>query len=530
MICVTLGRTRHKMMLEDHLTLAHRGAELVELRIDWISRTPRLADLLRNRPTATVLTCRRPADGGQFSGTEEQRQTLLREGIVAGVEYVDLEEDVAKTIRRYGKTKRIISYHNFSETPNDIEEIHERLSKLDADVVKVVTMANSPADNVRMLNLCKNAKIPTVAFCMGEFGIISRILCGKFGAPFTYCTFSKDRVMAPGQLPFDEMKRLYRFDEINSETAVFGVLGDPVGHSWSPLLHNAAFKRSKLNAVYLPLRVPPELFEETLKAYDTIGLRGYSVTIPHKEAALKYAQRTDEASKAIGAANTLFKDAQGRWCAANTDLPAALESVQLGLNSKSDSSMNGKRVLILGAGGAARAIALGAAQAGGNIMISNRSKERGMKLADELKCQFVTWANRGAQASDIIINCTPIGMFPEMNQTPYEQYWFRDGTVVFDTIYNPENTMFLKEAREHRCITVSGIEMFIRQAARQFKYFTGREISLDDMRTTLRRGISPVRVRTETGHASPAEATSSTANSSPESSPATEVQDDSDND
>ncbi len=508
MICVTLGRTRHKQMLAEHANLAQRGAELVELRLDWISRTPRIGELLRNRPTPTVVTIRLPADGGRYSGTEEQRQTLLREAIASGVEYVDLEEALASKIRRYGKTKRIISYHNMEETPDDLEEIHERMCGLDADVVKVVTMANSPLDNVRLLNLVKNAKVPTVAFCMGEYGIISRLLCGKFGSPFTYCTFSKERVMAPGQLPFDEMKKLYRFDQINADTAVFGVLGDPVGHSWSPLLHNAAFKRQRLNAVYIPIRVSPEDFEQTLKAFDSIGVRGYSVTIPHKEAALAFAERSDESAKKIGAANTLFKDSKGRWCAVNTDLPAAMESLQLGLTAKGQPDLNGQRVLILGAGGAARAIGLGVIQAGGVLLISNRSKERGMKLSEELGCQFVTWANRGAQNVDVIINCTPIGMFPEMAQSPYEQYWFKDGMIVFDTIYNPENTMFLREAREHRCHTVSGIEMFVRQAAAQFKYFTRHEVPLEEMRTTLRRGISPVRVKTETGHAAPSEASS----------------------
>jgi len=372
--------------------------------------------------------------------------------------------------------------------------------------VKVVTMANSPVDNVRVLNLIRNAPVPTVAFCMGEYGIVSRILCGKFGAPFTYCTFSKERVMAPGQLPFDEMKKLYRFDDINSRTAIFGVLGDPIGHSWSPLLHNAAFKRMGMNAVYLPLRVPAEEFDETLKAYDSLGMRGYSVTIPHKEAALRFANVADEASREIGAANTLFKDAQGRWCAANTDYAAAMDSIHLGLVQKGEPSLSGKRVLILGAGGAARAIGLGASKAGAVVMLSNRSKDRGTKLAEELNCQFITWANRGAMAADVVVNCTPLGMSPDMNASPFEQYWFRDGMVAFDTVYNPENTLFLKEAREHGCIGISGIEMFIRQAAAQFKYFTNKEVALEDMRTTLRRGISPVRVRTESGHASPTEA------------------------
>jgi 3-dehydroquinate dehydratase/shikimate dehydrogenase len=281
-------------------------------------------------------------------------------------------------------------------------------------------------------------------------------------------------------------------------------------------LHNAAFRRTKLNAVYLPMRVPPDEFAETLQAYESLGVRGYSVTIPHKEAALKFAELADEASREIGAANTLFKDAQGRWCAANTDYQAALDSIRLGLEIKGVESLSGLRVLILGAGGVARAIGRGASQHGAVVMLSNRSKDRGSKLADELRCQFITWANRGSVAADVIVNCTPVGMSPHMNESPYEQYWFRDGTVVFDTIYNPENTLFIKEAREHECHVVSGVEMFVRQAAAQFKYFTNREASLDDMRTTLRRGISPVRVKTESGHASPTEAAEQQPQAPPE--------------
>lgn len=505
MICVTIGRTRHRMVLAEHKALAERGAELMELRLDWIARSPDVHRLLKDRPTPVVVTCRRPQDGGRFRGSDEERLKLLRHAIVDGAEYVDLEADIAGKVPRYGKTKRIVSHHDFEQTPDNLEEIHAQLCKLDPDVVKIVTMANSPRDNVRMLQLVAHADVPTVGFCMGDYGVPSRILCGKYGAPFTYATFSKDRVMAPGQVAFDEMKKLYRYDSINRETQVFGVLGDPIGHSWSPLLHNLAFKRLGINAVYLPMRVPPEEFVETLKEFEFLGVQGYSVTIPHKEAALGFAAEADEAAREIGAANTLFRNDQGLWCARNTDYDAALDSIRIGLAAKNETSLSGQRVLMLGAGGVARAIGLGVSREGAALALTNRSKDRGIKLAEELNCQFVTWNNRGAQYADILVNCTPIGMSPNMNETPFEQNWLRDGMVVFDTIYNPENTLLLKEARQHDCHVVSGIEMFIRQAAAQFKYFTGRDAPLDDLRTTLRRGISPVRVKTESGHAAPSE-------------------------
>lgn len=492
-ICVSLGRTRHSMVVAEHQALAQRGAELVELRLDWLSKAPDLGRLLTQRPTPVVITCRRPADGGRWKETEDKRQALLRQAIVSGVEYVDLEEDIATKIRRYGKTKRIVSYHNFNGTPNDLEERYGRMCELDADVIKVVTMAQSPRDNVRLLQLMEGAKIPTVAFCMGEFGLISRILCAKYGAPFSYATFNVDRVLAPGQISFDEMRNLYRYEQINAQTEVFGVLGDPIAHSYSPRIHNAAFRHDQRNAVYLPMRVPAEELDETLEAYSWLDVRGYSVTIPHKERAMRLANFRDDIVEDIGAANTLFRDNRNNWYAANTDLDAALSSIRMGLEMKGDSDLAGKRVLLLGAGGVAKAIGQGVLRAGAALTVTNRTKQRGADLAKQLGCQFVAWENRGAAYVDVLVNCTPIGMSPNMNETPFQANWIREGTVVFDTIYNPESTLLLKEARERGCHCVSGLEMFVNQAAAQYQCFTRQAAPIDVMREALRKGISAVR-------------------------------------
>jgi 3-dehydroquinate dehydratase/shikimate dehydrogenase len=493
MICVSLGRTRHSMMIAEHQALAEKGAQLVELRLDWLSKTPELNRLIDKRPTPVVITCRRPQDGGRAKMTEDQRQTILRQAIVAGVDYVDLEFDIATKIRRYGKTKRIISFHDFNATPDTLEERYAYMCSLDPDIVKIVTMAQKPEDNIRLLQLIKGARVPTVAFCMGEFGLVSRVLCGKFGAPFTYATFSQDRVLAPGQLSFDEMKNLYRYDQINADTKVFGVLGDPIAHSYSPRIHNAAFKSDGINAVYLPMRVPAELLDDTLKAYSWLDVQGYSVTIPHKERAMMLANFRDDIVEDIGAANTLFRDNRNNWYAANTDFDAALSSIKMGLEMKGDHDLAGKRVLLLGAGGVAKAIGQGVLRAGGALTITNRTKQRGQELAEHLGCQFVAWENRGAAYVDVLVNCTPIGMYPNMNDTPFQEHWLREGTVVFDTIYNPEQTLLIKQAKERGCITVSGLEMFVAQAAAQYHCFTRQAAPVDVMREALRKGISAVR-------------------------------------
>ncbi len=502
MICVSLGRTRHKMMLAEHEALAERGAELVELRLDWLSHSPDLGRLLKDRPTPVVVTCRRPRDKGLWKQSEDQRQTLLRAAMVSGAEYVDLEEDVAASISRYGATKRIVSYHNFDKTPPNLEEIHARLAKHDPDIVKIVTMANSPLDNVRMLRLVQQAQVPTVGFCMGEFGIPSRILAGRYGAPFTYATFHKERTMAPGQLAFEEMRDLFRYDSIDANTEIYGVVADPVAHSLSPLLHNAAFAHEGLNKVYLPLRVPKGQFAEAIRAYESLGLRGCSVTLPHKEAVLEFTDQHDGQVEAIGAANTLYRDGAGQWRAANTDYDAALESLceslpeRTGEEIASDPShpLAGRKVLMLGAGGVARAIGMGIIKNGGALMISNRTKARAEVLARHLGCLVIQWENRGAAFADVLINCTSVGMHPKVDESPFMENWLREGMVVFDTIYNPERTLLIKQARERECRTVTGVEMFVRQAARQFELFTGRPAPLEVMRKTLRQAISAARI------------------------------------
>jgi 3-dehydroquinate dehydratase / shikimate dehydrogenase len=491
MICVSIGRTRHRMMIAEQRALAERGAKLIELRLDWLAHQPDLKRLLNDRPTPVVISCRRPQDQGKWKGSEDQRQTLLRSAIVAGVEYVDIELDIARSIRRYGTTKRIISHHDFERTPDNIEEIHEALCASDADVVKLVTMANSPTDCVRLLKLIENSKVPTVAFCMGELGVYSRVLCRRFGSPFTYATFSSERELAPGQLSFDEMQKLYRYDAISISTKLFGVLGDPVAQSLSPKLHNTAMAAAGVDGVYLPLRVPPDQFSESLDAFSDLGFTGFSVTIPHKEAILAKYPLTDDFVREIGAANTAFRDADGLWRTANTDYQAAMDALMTVYDPSE--SLNGKRVLLLGSGGAARAIGTGVTKAGGILVVSSRTAKRASTLAELLKCRAVTWENRGSEYADILINCTPLGMYPNMNESPYQSNWLRDEMVVFDTVYNPEQTLLIKDSLLRGCRVVSGIEMFIRQAAAQFRYFTGQEASLETLRATLRKGISVVK-------------------------------------
>lgn len=494
MICVSLGRTRHKHMIAEHQHLADNGAKLVELRLDYIGRAVNIGRLINNRPTPVLIAVRRREDGGRWMGTEADRQMLLRSAIVSGVEYVDLEADIAGQIPRYGTTKRVVSFHDFNGTPENLEELHAAMAAEDADIVKIATMATTFSDNVRMLELVQNATVPTIGICMGEIGMMTRILASRVGSPFTYATYSTDRKMAPGQLNYKQMHDLYRFDEIDEHTELFGVVADPVAHSHSPLIHNRAMQHAGVNARYLPFRVPPDDLNAFIAACPQIGIHGISITIPHKERALDYCTQAEASATGIGAINTLIFDQNDRL-GYNTDYRAAMDCINAAY-SKSDAAVShqGRRALILGAGGVSRAIAWGLKQRGAEVTIASRSYDRAAAMAHELGTRVVTWDDRHAQNPQLLINGTPVGMHPNVDEAPYDKAAINNFMVVFDTVYNPENTLLIKHAREMKAKVITGVDMFVRQAAYQFKLFTGREAPTQLMRDAIKEATSPVRL------------------------------------
>lgn len=497
MICVSIGRGRHRHVIAEHRHLVEQGAGLVELRLDYLQSKVNIKRLIDDRPCPVIITCRRERDGGRYKGSEEDRLLLLRTAIAEGVEYVDLEDDVASKIPRFGKTKRIVSLHDFRKTPENLSEIHARLAGLGADIVKIATLANHPQDNVRMIELMRQATVPTVGLCMGEIGAPTRILGGRFGSPFTYATFSAERALAPGQLSYEQMTQVYHYDDIDAQTEVYGVIGDPIGHSLSPLIHNAAFNHLGMNKVYIPMRVPRGDLGAFIDQAHVLGIRGLSVTIPHKEAVIRKLHQVDGAVRGVGAANTVvFQD--GRGIGYNTDYRAAMDCLESAYETRSSqpdvSPLAGKTALVLGAGGVSRAIAFGLRRRGAEVVLANRTVARAEELAQQAGCKVVDWSARHGVDAHMLVNGTPIGMHPNVDETPFDKLYLKPPLVVFDTVYNPENTLLIKEARGKGCHVITGVELFVRQAALQFRHFTGQDAPLDVMRTALKRATGAVKL------------------------------------
>jgi 3-dehydroquinate dehydratase/shikimate dehydrogenase len=498
MICVTIGRGRHSSLAEEWKSAAEAGVDLVELRVDCLRREPDLKRILKARPTPAVFTIRRGVDGGLWRGKEDKRQQLLREAIAAGVDYVDLEVDIAGKIRRFGKTKRIISYHNMKTTPVDVEDMADQCAEFDPDVVKIATSATTVAEASRVLHLATKAKGPMIPIAMGEVGVFTRILARKFGAPFTYAGFNPERVFAAGMLQHGILRHDFAYEKIDANTEIYGVMGDPIEQSLSPVVHNAAFRELGLNKVMVPFMVPPSDLPNFFNELLWLDLKGCSVTIPHKETIIPLLQQKENAVERTGSCNTVVFTADGQRVGYNTDYRAAMDSLEFALEGReSDESLSpllDKQVLVLGAGGVARSIAFGLARRGANVSITNRHDDRATRLAEEVGCRSVTWSMRASTVADVIVNATPVGMHPNVDDTPLPPGAFsRAGMLVFDTIYHPENTMMLKLARERGCKTVTGADMFIRQAAIQFKLYTGRDAPIDLMHDSLTLKLTPLR-------------------------------------
>jgi 3-dehydroquinate dehydratase/shikimate dehydrogenase len=298
---------------------------------------------------------------------------------------------------------------------------------------------------------------------------------------------------------FQDLQKTYFAERIDHNTQVYGVVGDPVAHSLSPLLHNRALRELGINALYLPFRVPRGELADFVEAFSEVPVQGYSVTIPHKEAAARLARRRDPAVDTMGAANTLVAAVDG-FIGYNTDAQAALESLRANVPMGPDGvppPLATRTVLLLGAGGVGRAVAHALKREGAALSIANRTFQRAHDLAEEVGCKCVDWAARHNVMCDTLINCTSVGMHPNLDESPIHNSFLKPGLMVFDTIYTPETTLLVREARARGCHILTGVDMFVRQAGLQFKLFTGQDPPLELMTSVVRRVLSPVHVEEE---------------------------------
>jgi 3-dehydroquinate dehydratase/shikimate dehydrogenase len=428
--------------LEDVFSSDVDGVDCVEVRLDYLKDPQQSRDVRWDRlPVPVIATCRGRERGGLFNGNIEDEIAILQTAARNGARYVDIDYRYARPVP---PAQVIASHHNFEETPANLLDIVDRALASPGQIAKVATQANSWADNRRLLDLLgrPNPK-PLIVTGMGDIGQITRIIGPSRGSFLSYA--ASTRQAAPGQLSVAEMLETYKFRRIRRSTQLLGILGMPVGHSLSPVLHNRAFEIAGLDFAYVKLPAPD--LKDFMENAHAIGLTGFSVTIPHKVAIVPFMSGLTEAASAVGAVNTVSSE-DGNWIGDNTDVrgvEAALQSVGF--------SASGKTVVIMGRGGGAKAAAA-AVQGASEVSLLSRNQV----------------AHGGRTPCDLLINATPVGMYPNVDQSPIEGPVSAE--VVFDMVYNPPITALLKMAKSQGKTTVPGTTMFLAQAARQFEIWT----------------------------------------------------------
>lgn len=521
--CVAVTVDEAEQALRDAEAARDAGADLVEFRVDaWYER---LVDeggeaikpvlrLVREAELPCIVTCRPDWEGGSYIGAEEPRAELF-EALLGEPErprYIDVEfdsfrrsPDLAERLRAArarSTTGIIISIHDFQGRPANLTRKLLDLRDLQlADVVKVAFRARSVRDNLELFEMLREAHGPTIALGMGQFGTMSRVLSPKFGGFLTFASLRDEAATAPGQPTVSELLGTYRLRAIGRDTRVFGIIGWPVGHSKSPMIHNAGFESIEFDGAYVPLPIAGhDDAQDSYLSFRTsvtalvedvkLGFAGASVTLPHKANLVRMGRemgwQVDAFAQACGAANTLGL-VDGAWRVTNTDAPAAVDLLQRELGTLSD-----RRVLVLGAGGVARGIVLEAARRGAQVSVWNRNPSRAERLV--LDVEQVAPGLRAPGAGEVrigvakpgslgpaeaLVQCTPAGMSGGEAEgelpIPEDEIRSIEGlAVVQETVYNPSETPLLKLARTLRLATLDGVEMFVAQAAAQFAMWTGQ--------------------------------------------------------
>lgn len=478
-------------------TAKSAGADLAEIRIDLLAldEQSNWPSIFAQRVLPVIVTNRACWEGGCAPDDEDARLRLLASAVTLGVPYVDVELAAAKRFKEICAkegvgmtgTKLILSHHNFDRalSAGEVKKVQDGMRDAGADVHKIAMMAASAMDNLLVIDTLTSAKVPTVMLAMGELGQLSRIAAARFGAFLTFASAAAGEESAPGQVDAVTLNQLYRFHSVGRDTPIYGVIGNPVSHSMSPALHNAALSATGTEGVYFPLKVEDDvaLFIRKMSAR---GFAGFSVTLPGKVAAMDAMDEIDDVARRIGAMNTVVRREDGSLKGYNTDWVAALSAVEECV----EGGMVGKRVLCIGAGGAGRGLAFGALERGAkHVTVANRTKEKAEALARELgqKARGVGLEEiLDEEGFDVVMNSTSVGMSPRVEDSPVDKALFRKGMVVFDAVYNPLETRMLREAKEAGCVTVSGLEMFVRQAAEQFRlWFPDVEAPVQRMREVV---------------------------------------------
>jgi 3-dehydroquinate dehydratase/shikimate dehydrogenase len=502
-VCVAIVGSTPAEMIEKATSVV-KETPFLEFRLDYLEKPllalPKLKQFFADNTAATAIaTCRRAANGGKFTGTIAAELEILFKAADAGFHLVDIELQSAESIKKAGLQKLretgialIVSYHDFNAT-KDLDGIYARIAPFNPDFVKIVPTAKALVDNVTLIRFLERMNDHTniIGICMGDAGVISRVLGVRAGSAFTFAAATPGEETGPGQIAARTLIETYRIEHVDAATKVYGVAGNPIRSSLSPVMMNTAFRRETVNAVYLALQTTR--LSDLLKLVHEIPVQGVSITMPLKQEILPHLEQTDPLSAKIGAVNTI-RLLDGKLYGFNTDVAGIVGPLEKRM------SLRGAKVLVLGAGGAARAAVFGVRDRGAEVFILNRTAETAQKLARQSGSKTIRKEALAKTSFDAIINATPVGMAGNKAPQILEAKDLNT-RLVFDLVYNPLETPLIHMARQQSIPIITGVEMFVQQGARQFEIFTGKPAPEEEMFRVVLHAL-----RQQTAEAAAAEA------------------------
>lgn len=455
-------------------------ADLVELRLDFFNALDlaALKGLRSHFSIPMIFTLRSQTQGGRYTQSEENRLNDIRRLATLKPEYFDVENHVPPSFIEEisSQTKLILSYHNFTETPEDLAGLYREMQKVPAFFYKIAVTAKNSIDALRLLCFLKKSNKKLIALSMGSHGQVSRILGKVMGCPITYAALDEDQAAAPGQFSAKTLIERYHHRSLNSHTKLYGLIGDPVDQSISDEMHNSLIKIWGIDAVYVKIQVSPKELPDFFHFAKELNFQGLSVTMPLKEHILSFLDSIDPIAQDIGAVNTLLFE-EGKIFGSNTDGIGALNAIER------EYLVKDKRIVIIGAGGAAKAIAYVAHRRGALVTIVNRDEEKAHQLGHDLQCigKGLDYMKTCAESGyDILINCTPATL-------PIDPDYILPQAIVMDIRTKPKETPFLKLAMEKGCPIIYGYRMFIEQALGQYNLWFKNDFDIKESKNILEK-------------------------------------------
>jgi len=503
-VCISLCEST-VAALEQALTAAAEVCDLIEVRLDCLdpyeleNDSAAITKLLQQATCDSILTFRPWQEGGRRVLDDATRQSFWSDAIFSA-SFFDVELDLAEKFNTNEPSaslpidwsRTICSHHDFVEGSAKLDEIYERMRLTPARVLKIAVQANEAIDCLPMFQLLERARADgrdMIAIGMGTAGVATRILGPSRGAFLTYASLENESETAPGQISFRELAEVYRLEKIDRQTQIFGLLGIPISHSLSPLMHNAAFAAAGTNAVYIPFETRDvktfikRMVHPRTRELDW-NVRGLSVTAPHKFAVMEQLDWIDPVATEIGAVNTIViaGDALHGY---NTDATGFVKTLLQEFGDLRDA-----RCAVIGAGGAASAALWSFKQAGAKAIMFARDVAKASALAERFGVEQFPFEEACFEGFDVVVNATPLGTVGRLSdETPAVASQLRGAGLVYDLVYNPTETRFLREGREAGCRTLGGLGMLVGQAAEQFRLWTGATPRDEVLEEVARRGL-----------------------------------------